>query len=237
MIRVAVFSPKGGVGKSAIIYFLSLILKDHYKILIVDLSSSATLSNLFGITGNIIENDIDYFAEKGNISIVSFSSITAAKNKDMDNKKILHKYNDILRDKDIIFVEYPILLNSNIISLEYSLFKKIMESNKENNKREENKIINYFLPITDPMNYIINVIPNYTIALTRVIDSPYTNLGLVINRYRQEDNQNIISEEIKNIYKDIFIINFYREMLFKGFWNVEIPKEVYPISYKINTLL
>ncbi|ARM76633.1 ParA family protein [Acidianus manzaensis] len=217
MIRILVFSPKGGVGKSSIIYFLSLLFKEKYKVLIVDLSTSMTLSRLFNISGNIIDNDLDYFTEKDHISIVSFYSKNIPKNV----KKIYNRYSDILKDKDIILVEYPTILNIPAIQLESTIFKETTNST------------NYLLPISDPMNYIIHAVPNYINLIAQNSDLSYSILGLVINRSKEDSFDN----DIKTFYREIFIIKFYREMLFKGFWNTPIPKDIYPIYYKINKLL
>ncbi|MFP3217313.1 ParA family protein [Acidianus sp.] len=52
MIRITFASPKGGVGKSTIIYYVTKLLSDKFKTLIVDLTDSATLSRFFGIQNN-----------------------------------------------------------------------------------------------------------------------------------------------------------------------------------------
>lgn len=222
MIRISVLSPKGGVGKSTIIYFLSLLFAKKYKTLIVDISSSATLSNLFGVKGNIIDNDIDYFSEKENLSIVSFSNNFSGIVRFKANKNnILDKYYDILKGKDILFVEYPIHINTELINYEYSLFKEIVNSSR-----------NYLLPISDPLDYIVYSTKNYINLLLKTISDNQPTLGLVINRVQNNNKLNF--NEIGSLFENIFIIKFYREMLFKGFWNNQIPEDIYPIYSKIN---
>lgn len=225
MIRISVVSSKGGVGKSAIIYFLSLLLAKKYKILIVDLSTSSTLSNLFGLKGNIIDSELDYFSEKDNVSIVSFSTNTI-QTESMRRKRsiVLEKYYDILRGKDIVFVEYPLHLNVELTYFEYSMFKNIIPNSD-----------NYILSISDPIEYIIYSTKNYVNGFLKVINEDQKILGLIINRVQPNIRLNM--NAIKQIFENLYVIKFYREMLFKGFWNVSVPEDIYPIYTKINELL
>lgn len=225
MIRISVVSSKGGVGKSTIIYFLSRLLATEYNILIVDLSSSLTLSNLFGIKGNFIDCEIEYSSEKDKVDILSFSEKCSKINLRGEFKdKLLEKYQEAIKGKDIVFVEYPLHFDNILSHLEYSMFNEIIRNSR-----------NYVLPISDPVEYLIYSTKNYVNSFLSLIGQKQQMLGLVINRVKDPFNLNL--NLFKEIFENVYVIRFYREMLFKGFWNVKIPEDIYPIYNRINELL
>ncbi|PVU74080.1 hypothetical protein DDW13_08930 [Acidianus hospitalis] len=220
MIRITFASPKGGVGKSTIIYYVTKLLSDKFKTLIVDLTDSATLSRFFGIQNNILADD-NYFADKGNIGVISFSRIS--NNDNLNLEKITLKYEEILVDYSLILVEYPIHFYSKSIKIEYEIFNSL------------SKTKNYIFSVTIPQDIIIKSTLNYASSLISYLSSINKDIydeALIINMIKDTKIKNIT-----NYHNNVFSIKFNYDLIFKGFYNVDPPDDFLQISKFIENLI
>ncbi|BDC17136.1 hypothetical protein [Acidianus sp. HS-5] len=219
MIRVTFASPKGGVGKSTIIYYVAKLLSSNFKLLIVDLTDSATLSRLYRIQNNILSNG-GYFADEGNLGVVSFSRIS--NNDTIDLEKIALKYEEILKNLNLVLVEYPIHFYNKPIRVEYTIFNSIIQAK------------NYIFSVTIPQDIIIKSTLNYTSSLISYLSNISKDIydeALIIN---------MIKDEIKNTeeyHNNVFKIKFNRDLIFKGFYNMSPPGDFLQISKFIENLI
>ncbi len=219
MIRVTFVSPKGGVGKSTIIYYITKLLSTKFKLLIVDLTDSATLSKLYGIQNNIL-SDEGYFVEEGNVGVISFSHIS--NNDILDPEKITLKYEEALENSNLVLVEYPMHFYNKSIKVEYMIFNSIA------------KVKNYIFSVTLPQDIIIKSTLNYTSSLISYLSNINNDIfdeALIINMMKDE------IKGIREYHNNIFKIRFNIDLIFKGFYNINPPEDFFHISRFIENLI
>ncbi|MUM63822.1 hypothetical protein D1867_00825 [Acidianus infernus] len=220
MIRITFVSPKGGVGKSTIIYYVAKLLSDKFKTLIVDLTDSATLSRLFGVQNNILA-DNGYFADKGNIGVISFSRIS--NDETLDLEKITLRYKEVLGDYSLVLVEYPIHFYSKSIKTEYMIFNSLLKTK------------NYLFSVTIPQDIVIKSTLNYTSSLISYLSSINKDIydeALIINMIKDDE-----TKDITRYHSNVFSIKFNYDLIFKGFYNVNPPNDFLQISKFIENLI
>ncbi|MCY0873429.1 MAG: hypothetical protein OWQ50_06630 [Acidianus infernus] len=220
MIRITFVSPKGGVGKSTIIYYVAKLLSDKFKTLIVDLTDSATLSRLFGVQNNILA-DNGYFADKGNIGVISFSRIS--NDETLNLEKITLRYKEVLGDYSLVLVEYPIHFYSKSIKTEYMIFNSLLKTK------------NYLFSVTIPRDIIIKSTLNYTSSLISYLSSINKDIydkALIINMIKDDE-----TKDITRYHSNVFSIKFNYDLIFKGFYNVDPPNDFLQISKFIENLI
>lgn len=220
MIRITFVSPEGGVGKSTIIYYVTKLLSDKIKTLIVDISDSATLSGLFSVQNNILADE-GYFVDMGNVGIVSFSRIFDT---NLDLEKITLKYSKILNDYSLVLVEYPVHFYLKSIKMEYMAFNSLFRAK------------NYIFTVTLPQEIIIKTALNYTSSLISYLsslNSEIYNEALIINMIKDD----LGTKDMIRYHKNVFGIKFDRDLIFKGFYNVSPPDDFLQISKFIEKLI
>lgn len=213
MFRLSIVGAKGGVGKSTLSYYLALEFSKSKKVLIVSIDGSRTLSEIFNVNGSLLDNT-DFYYEKGNLSFLSFSSI----GKDVSIDSIERIYLQYIADKDIVIVDNPVHLGKDVI-LEYSAFSRI------------GKTRNYVLGVSSPQSFVITATKNFLKEYSSALSSNFNEIGIVINFFKGDK-----IDEFK-AYIRIFTIPFIKELLYKGFWNIEAPKEFKCLSKTILDIL
>jgi len=213
VFRLSIVGAKGGVGKSTLSYYLALEFSKSKKVLIVSIDGSRTLSEIFNVNGSLLDNT-DFYYEKGNLSFLSFSHI----GKDVSIDSIERIYLQYIADKDIVIVDNPVHLGKDVI-LEYSAFSRI-------GKRR-----NYVLGVSSPQSFVITATKNFLKEYSSALSSNFNEIGIVINFFKGDK-----IDEFK-AYTRIFTIPFIKELLYKGFWNIEAPKEFKCLSKTILDIL
>ncbi|MCG3110142.1 Iron-sulfur cluster carrier protein [Metallosphaera sp. J1] len=226
MIRIAVVSPKGGVGKSTISYYLSKILSDKYKVVLVDRDLTATISSIFGIKIGILNylaDDIngEFVYEDRNLKVVSLARFQPSNIPPLEKFYVVYK--NILNDADIIITDNSPGGIGEIELMEYKAYYKVT------NDKES-----YFIPVTTPalpLQRVLIFIQEYKKILKLMVpeSSSLEILALVANMVK---NQDIEVPGIKTIK-----IPFYKDLLYNGFQNCEPPKELYELVKLVEKMI
>jgi cellulose biosynthesis protein BcsQ len=212
VFRLSIVSAKGGVGKSTLSYYLGKEFSESRRVLIVSIDGSRTLNEVFNVNGSLLDGS-DFYYEKGNLSFISFSNTW----KDVNIEDIEEIYSNYL-DTDIIIVDNPVHLSKDVI-LEYTVFSRICKSK------------NYILGISSPQSFVISVTKNFLKEYSTELSANFNEIGIVINFFRGDKIDEYTA------YGRIFTLPFIKELLYKGFWNIETPKEFKSLSKLILNIL
>ncbi len=215
MIRIAVVSPKGGVGKSTIAYYLSNILSNKYKVVLVDRDMTATISSIFGIKIgilNYISDEIngEFVYENKNLKVVSLARFQPSNIPPLE--KFYSIYKHILGGADIVITDNSPGGIGELELMEYKAYYKISDNTKS-----------YFIPVTTPalpLEKALTFIQEYKKILKLMVpeSSSLEILALVANMVK---NQNM---DVPGMA--VIKIPFYKDLLYNGFQNCEPPKEL-----------
>ncbi|WP_168364285.1 hypothetical protein [Metallosphaera hakonensis] len=202
---------KGGVGKSTIVYGISRLLSERYIVTIVDLSSSRTICNVYGVRGSLMDGH-DYIVDQGNLKIISLYSQLSG---NANLAKFKDIYLDLITETDYLILDYGVHLYDKLVSDELIVFYENMS------------VPTHLIAVSTPQEFII--------SSTEKMSESYINLVHGI----KEDAQVVLEYFVLNMVREktkfktlakpkmgFVEIPFYRDLSFNGFWNANIPKEI-----------
>jgi len=221
MYRIAILGAKGGTGKSTIAFGLSKVLANEFSVVLLDLSSSRTISNIMGIKGCLTVGH-DFIAEDGKLKIVSFHLPFIQLNESPNLKDI---YDEIIDEAEFLILDYGLPLYDRVASYELELFYRTRSDSS------------HIIAVSPPHDFIIKstekMISSYMMILkeTSQVDSGLLDF-FTVNMIRQEDMNKEIKIGVSPIY-GIVKIPFLRNLSFNGFWNADIPPQVVDMASKL----
>ncbi|MCH1770285.1 MULTISPECIES: ParA family protein [Metallosphaera] len=226
MIRIAVVSPKGGVGKSTIAYYLSKLLSNKYKVVLIDRDLTATISSIFGIKiglFNYLADDIsgEFVYEDHNLKVVSLARFQPSNIPSLE--KFYPIYGNILKGADIVITDNSPGGIGEIELMEYKAYYKTVEGSDS-----------YFIPVTTPalqLDRALAFVEEYRKILKQMIPK-ITSLEILALVANMVKNQNI---EVPGIR--VIKVPFYRDLLYNGFQNCEPPKELYELVEIVENIM
>ncbi|WP_252897125.1 hypothetical protein [Metallosphaera hakonensis] len=132
---------KGGVGKSTIVYGISRLLSERYIVTIVDLSSSRTICNVYGVRGSLMDGH-DYIVDQGNLKIISLYSQLSG---NANLAKFKDIYLDLITETDYLILDYGVHLYDKLVSDELIVFYENMS------------VPTHLIAVSTPQEFIISL--------------------------------------------------------------------------------
>jgi hypothetical protein len=226
MLRLAIVSPKGGVGKSTIAYYLSKELSKRYRVILVDRDLTATISSIFGIKIGILNYLTDnvqgsFVHEEGNLKVISMARYQPTEVPNMDNFYPIYK--TLLDGADILITDNPPGGISELEIMEYKAYYKA-----------RGEVHSYFVAVSTPglvLERTLNFLGESAKILKHMVPelSFVKTIALVINMSKES------LQGLSGI--NVIAIPFYRDLLYKGFQNCDPPKETHQLVKVIEPLV
>lgn len=221
MYRIAVIGAKGGTGKSTIAYGLSKVLSKDFSVVLLDLSTSRTISNVMGIRGSLSVGH-DFMANDGNLKVISFHLPFVQLNETLSLENV---YNEIINETEFLVIDYGVHLYDRVALYELELFYR--------HHTDPTHIIAVSLPHDFIIKSTEKTIYFYNSIIRKI---KQMELGILdfftINMLRQEEAYREIRVSVNPVY-GIVKIPFHRDLSFNGFWSADVPTQIFDMALRL----